>query len=60
MTFVSIVVPCYNEELVIRHTHQKILETMLKLEEEKKVSFEIVYVNEGSSIWNLHFILFIF
>lgn len=49
MTFVSIVVPCYNEELVIAHTHQKILETMLRLEKEKKVSFEIVYVNDGSS-----------
>lgn len=49
MNLVSIVVPCYNEELVIKHTHQKLIETLLKIEKEKKINFEIIYVNDGSS-----------
>ena len=42
---VSIVVPCYNEEPVIRETHSQLLTV---LEQLKPDSFEIIYVNDGS------------
>lgn len=41
---VSIIVPCYNEELVIAHTHKRLKSELEKLENK----YEIVYVNDGS------------
>ncbi|HEX8476451.1 MAG TPA: glycosyltransferase family 2 protein [Pyrinomonadaceae bacterium] len=43
--FVSVVVPCYNEGLVIRETHRRLVEVLESLEGAR---FEIVYVDDGS------------
>lgn len=43
---VSVVVPCYNEEPVIRETHSRLLSVLEQLEPD---SFEILYVNDGSN-----------
>ncbi|HJU06058.1 MAG TPA: glycosyltransferase family 2 protein [Nitrospiraceae bacterium] len=40
----SVVVPCYNEEAVIRETHRRLAEALMKA----GCRFEIVYVNDGS------------
>src|SRR5687768_9172251 len=42
--FISIVVPCYNEEAVIRQTHTRLVGVL----EKAGLPFEIVYVNDGS------------
>jgi dolichol-phosphate mannosyltransferase len=42
---VSVVVPCYNEEPVIRETHRRLVEVLDQLEPDE---FEIIYVNDGS------------
>ena len=42
--FISIVVPCYNEEAVIRQTHTRLVDVL----EKAGLPFEIVYVNDGS------------
>ncbi|HEY0546139.1 MAG TPA: glycosyltransferase family 2 protein [Pyrinomonadaceae bacterium] len=42
---ISVVVPCYNEEPVIRETHKRLVSV---LEQLKPDAFEIVYVNDGS------------
>ena len=41
----SIVVPCFNEQQVLRLTHQRLIKA---LEEIPGTDFEIVYVNDGS------------
>lgn len=43
---ISILVPCYNEQEVIRLCHQKIDEALASLS--RDYDFEIVYVNDGS------------
>lgn len=43
---VSVVVPCYNEDAVIRETHSRLLAV---LEQLGGAAFEILYVNDGSS-----------
>jgi len=43
---VSVVVPCYNEALVIRETHKRLVAA---LDELKPDMFELLYVNDGSS-----------
>jgi len=40
----SVVVPCFNEEGVLRETHHRLLDALAPLETE----FEIVYVDDGS------------
>lgn len=42
--YLSIIVPCYNEEAVIAETHRRITEVMRELNK----LFEIIYVNDGS------------
>lgn len=42
---VSVVVPCYNEEPVIRETHKRLVSV---LEQLKPDAFELIYVNDGS------------
>jgi polyisoprenyl-phosphate glycosyltransferase len=44
-TVLSVVVPSFNEERVIRQTHQRLLTALTPLETE----FEIVYVDDGST-----------
>lgn len=41
---ISIVIPCYNEQEVIRTCHEKVLEGMAGL----PFDFEIIYINDGS------------
>ncbi len=41
----SVVVPCYNEEPVIRETHRRLAQVLEKLDGAR---FEIVYVDDGS------------
>ncbi len=40
----SVVVPCYNEEAVIRTTHTRLTEVMKALDDD----YEIIYINDGS------------
>lgn len=42
---VSVVVPCYNEEPVIRETHKRLVAV---LEQLRPDAFELIYVNDGS------------
>lgn len=42
---VSVVVPCYNEEQVIRETHARLVGVLEQLE---PLRFEIIYVDDGS------------
>ena len=42
---ISVVVPCYNEEQVLRETHARLVSVLLKLE---PLRFEIIYVDDGS------------
>lgn len=42
--FVSIVVPCFNEEAVVRQTHGRLVGVL----EKAGLPFEIIYVNDGS------------
>ncbi len=44
---VSVVVPCYNEEDVLRETHARLVEALEKLPE-GAAGFEILYVDDGS------------
>jgi dolichol-phosphate mannosyltransferase len=41
----SVIVPCYNEEPVLRETHRRLIAVLRELEELK---FEIIYVDDGS------------
>ena len=40
----SVIVPCYNEEAVLRETHKRLTQVMTGMGE----AYEIVYVNDGS------------
>ena len=40
----SIIVPCYNEEAVLKETHKRLTAVMTGMGE----PYEIVYVNDGS------------
>ena len=43
---ISVVVPCYNEEAVIRETHRRLVSVLDELR--RTVGYEIIYVNDGS------------
>jgi polyisoprenyl-phosphate glycosyltransferase len=43
--FVSVIVPCYNEEALIRETHRRLTDVLDKLE---NLGYELVYVDDGS------------
>lgn len=40
----SVIVPCYNEEAVLRETHKRLTQTLSRMDG----TYEIVYVNDGS------------
>jgi len=47
---ISIIIPCYNEEEVIESSHQRITSIMKDILKNSKCdSYEVVYVNDGSS-----------
>jgi polyisoprenyl-phosphate glycosyltransferase len=43
--FVSIIVPCFNEEQVIEHAYQRIHKTMQSF---KHAGYELIFINDGS------------
>jgi glycosyltransferase involved in cell wall biosynthesis len=45
-SLISVVVPCYNEEEVLVHTHSRLIQVLDRLE---NAEYELVYVNDGSS-----------
>jgi dolichol-phosphate mannosyltransferase len=45
---ISVVVPCYNEEEVIVHTHAQLFQTLNKASDLFHCDYEIIYVNDGS------------
>ena len=44
----SVVVPCYNEEPVLRETHGRLTGVLTGLEKSEGLTFEIIYVDDGS------------
>jgi len=46
MQKISVVIPCYNEEEVIRETYNRLITVMKSIE--KKYNFELIFVNDGS------------
>ena len=45
-TFMSVIVPCYNEEAVLRHCHSRLTRV---LESNYGNEFEIIYIDDGST-----------
>jgi len=44
----SVIIPCYNESMVIEKTHYKLIEILTDDSSKKGYSFELVFVNDGS------------
>jgi dolichol-phosphate mannosyltransferase len=42
---ISIIVPCFNEQEVIRHTHKKLTHALIGV----KKNYEIIYISDGST-----------
>lgn len=40
----SVIVPCFNEELVVEETHKRLTEVMLKIQ----MDYELIFINDGS------------
>ncbi|MGA8554212.1 MAG: glycosyltransferase family 2 protein [Candidatus Acidiferrales bacterium] len=45
LAFLSVVVPCYNEESVISETHRRLTETLSRI---PAIEFEVLYIDDGS------------
>ena len=45
LSLLSVIIPCFNEELVVSETHHRLLET---LETKPAFCFELIYVDDGS------------
>lgn len=44
-TLLTVIIPCYNEEAVLRETHQRLVAVLGELE---SVDYELIYVDDGS------------
>lgn len=44
----SVAVPCYNEEEVIKHTHDTLCKTLEQICQTHQCQYEIIYINDGS------------
>jgi len=44
----SVIIPCYNESMVILKTHSKLLEILTRDSEEKAYDYELIFVDDGS------------
>jgi dolichol-phosphate mannosyltransferase len=44
-TFISVIIPCYNEEAVIGEAHRRLVATLTSIPES---AFELIYVDDGS------------
>src|SRR5262245_11449943 len=42
----SVIVPCYNEEVVLRATHERLTKVLRDLPE---LDYELIFINDGSS-----------
>ena len=40
----SVIIPCYNEEAVLRETHKRLTQVLSAMEGD----YELIYVNDGS------------
>lgn len=47
--FISVIIPCYNEEAVLKQTHERICEVLCPISAKRACPNEIIYVNDGSS-----------
>jgi polyisoprenyl-phosphate glycosyltransferase len=45
---ISVVVPCYNEQDVLRRTHERIMTVLRGVREELGIEHDVIYVNDGS------------
>jgi polyisoprenyl-phosphate glycosyltransferase len=45
LTLLSVLVPCYDEEAILRETHKRVVNVLSGLE---NIGFEIIYVDDGS------------
>jgi polyisoprenyl-phosphate glycosyltransferase len=53
----SVVVPCYNEQDVLRQTHDRLLNVLRDIGEEFHIEHNIIYVNDGSKDRTLEILL---
>ena len=44
----SVIIPCYNESMVVVKTHNKLLKILLGNSEEKGYNFELIFIDDGS------------
>ena len=47
-SLLSVVVPCFNEEAVLRETHRRLAGALAGLAEREGLDYEVVYVDDGS------------
>lgn len=45
----TVVVPCYNEELVIRETHSQLIQALEEIHTKRQIRYELIYVDDGSN-----------
>ena len=48
MGLLSVVVPCYNEEPVLKMFYERITEIAMQMQTQYKLEFEFIFVNDGS------------
>ena len=50
METISIIIPCYNEEEAIPVYYETMVRQMNEMEEQQKVQFELIFVDDGSKV----------
>lgn len=56
MKLLSVIVPCYNESLVLNNTFQEIKKVLEKIKRDKHYEYEILFINDGSTDETLNII----
>ncbi len=56
MEFISIVVPCYNEERALPRFYDEIVRTEKQMQEGRELEFELVFIDDGSSDGTLDYL----